>query len=700
MAACRALTVLACVAAALALLTGYLWFAVAGSDQFANRAAAALEADDVRSVVAARVTDEIVLERQADLLAARPLIESVTSAVVGGRAFTGLFRAGVRDLHRALFDQDQDTVVLTVADVGTVVAAALRVLRPSLATEVRGTGDVELLERRASAASAAAMDAARTVRLLTVLLAGLALACAAGALRLAPDRRAGVVRLGAGVAISGVVLAVALVAGRALAAAQAGDPDARAAVRAIWDAFLGDLRTAAWLMAGCGAVVAAAAASLIRPVDLDEPLRRAARAIAAEPARPWPRVLRAIALVLAGVSLLVARDAALALVCGAVGAYLIYAGASSVLRLVERPADARPAASEDAPASSRRGATAVAAVFAVALIAVAVAAFVGTGAATTPAPPGGACNGHAELCGKRLNEVALAATHNSMSAPLPGWFSAAHDRPIAGQLAGGIRGLLIDTHYADLLPNGRLRTDLSGSDAAQTHDGVSRQDVEAALRIRARLGFAGEGERGLYLCHSFCEIGATPLAPVLADIREFLVANPGEVLVIVNQDAISPEDFVGAVRDAGLERFAYRGPVDGRWPTLREMIDSGQRVLFLAENRAGAAPWYHPAYEAILQETPFAFSRPAELTDPAGLAATCRPNRGPASAPLFLFNHWITTDPAPLPSNADRVNAYRPLMARLRECERIRGRMANLVAVDFERRGDVLQAVDTLNGVR
>ena len=649
--------------------------------------------------MAERVTDEIVLERQADLLAARPLIESVTSAVVGGRAFTGLFRAGVRDLHRALFDQDQDTVVLTVADVGTVVGAALRVLRPSLATEVRAAGDVALLERRASTASAAAMDAARTVRLLTVLLAGLALACAAGALRLAPDRRAAVVRLGTGVAISGVVLAVALVAGRALAAAQAADPDARAAVRAIWDAFLGDLRTAAWLMAGSGAVVAAAAASLIRPVDLDEPLRRAARAIAAEPARPLPRVLRAIALVLAGVSLLAARDAALALVCGAAGAYLVYAGASSVLRLVDRPAEARRGAAEDAPAPARRGRTAVAAVFAVALIAVAVAAFVGTGAATTPAPPGGACNGHAELCGRPLNEVALAATHNSMSAPLPGWFSAAHDRPIAAQLAGGIRGLLIDTHYADRLPNGRLRTDLSGSNAAQTHDGVSPAAVAAALRIRERLGFAGEGERGLYLCHSFCEIGATPLAPVLADIREFLVANPGEVLVVVNQDAISPEDFVGAVRDAGLERFAYRGPVDGRWPTLREMIDSGQRVLFLAENRAGAAAWYHPAYESILQETPFAFSRPAELTDPAGLAATCRPNRGPATAPLFLFNHWITTDPAPLPSNAARVNAYRPLMARLRECERIRGRMANLVAVDFERRGDVLRAVDTLNGV-
>ena len=35
----------------------------------------------------------------------------------------------------------------------------------------------------------------------------------------------------------------------------------------MWDAFLGDLRTAAWIVAGAGAIVAAAAASLIRPVD-------------------------------------------------------------------------------------------------------------------------------------------------------------------------------------------------------------------------------------------------------------------------------------------------------------------------------------------------------------------------------------------------------------------------------------------------
>ena len=82
------------------------------------------------------------------------------------------------------------------------------------------------------------------------------------------------------------------------------------------------------------------------------------------------------------------------------------------------------------------------------------------------------------------------------------------------------------------------------------------------------------------------------------------------------------------------------------------------------------------------------------------MAASCKPNRGPESAPLFLVNHWTTTDPVPLPSHAEQVNAYGPLMRRLRDCRRIRHHIPNLVAVNFYRRGDLLRAVDTLNGVR
>jgi hypothetical protein len=123
-------------------------------------------------------------------------------------------------------------------------------------------------------------------------------------------------------------------------------------------------------------------------------------------------------------------------------------------------------------------------------------------------------------------------------------------------------------------------------------------------------------------------------------------------------------------------------------------------VLFMAEMNAGAAPWYHPVYESITEETPYHFTSASQLTDPDQLAASCRPNRGPASgAPLFLINNWVSSTPAPLPSNAAKVNAYEPLLARARECEQLRHHIPNLVAVNFYRRGDVLGVVDALNGV-
>jgi len=702
--AVAALLVVAVVATILALVAGYVRVAAVDSDQFANRATQVLRDDSVRTIIAERVTDELVLRNAADLTAARPLIESVVSSVVGGAAFTNAFRAAVRDVHRAAFHHDEDTLTLTVADVGTIVGAALQVVAPKVAQRVETSGEVDVLRRDIGTVSAAALRITDTVRILAQLLFLVAVLAGTGALLLSRDRRRTVVHLGAGLAAGGFVLIVALAVLRTVALDQTGSPDARAAVGAIWDAFLGDLRTAAWIVAGAGAVVAAAAASLIRPADINAPLRRAGAWVATEPAHPALRVLRGAGLVTAGLVCVLEPVTAARVVVTAVGLYLIYVGVSAVLWLINQPRPTRAERRrERAGAAPHRARRLVGPLLAAALIAGAVAVFVGSGGTTTASPPPGPCEGHRELCGRSLDAVALPATHNSMSVPLPGWYSEEQDHPIAEQLHDGVRGLLIDTHYADRLDGGKLRTYVGDPEQLRRQaqrDGVSPDAIDAAMRIRERLGFAGEGERGMYLCHSFCELGGTPLGEALDDLHDFLVANPGEIVVVINQDYVTPADFVGAVRDAGLEKLVYRGPVTGRWPTLRRMIDTNQRVVFLAENHAGAAPWYHLAYAGAVQETPYAFSSPGELVDPAQLARSCRPNRGSPRAPLFLVNHWITTDPVPLPSYAEEVNADAVLQRRLRECERLRDHIPHLVAVNFYRRGALFQAVDALNGVR
>ncbi|HEY7077130.1 MAG TPA: hypothetical protein VH418_17250 [Solirubrobacteraceae bacterium] len=687
---------LAVAAALLLFATTLAWYArvaLLDAGGFADRAVASVRDASVRELIADRVTDQVVLRHAPDLTTARPFVASAVAGVVGGAAFGSLLHRAVLDAHRTVLSRDANTFALTINDVGTVASAALETFRPKLAAEVEASGRIALVTRRLGSVTGDAARLADRLRALAYVLAALTLAAAVAALAVAVDRRDIAARLGRGAAFAGLAVVVGCALARSVTLTHVSGAEQRAAAGAIWEAYLGDLRTWGWLLAASGAVVAAAASAVRRPVAAREPLRAAWAAISTEPARPWARLLRAIALIAAGLLVILRTSVALQVAAALAGAYLLYAGVVALLRLVPTPSGAAAG-----PRRSRARALA-APIAAVAVVLIVDAVFLTTGATSAARVRIPDCNGAAALCDRPLDEVVLPATHNSMGGPLPGWFASQQDRGIAGQLQDGIRGLLIDTHYADKLANGRVRTYFASPDdlsRAIKQDGVSRQTYEAAVRLRERAGFRGQGTRGMYLCHTFCELGATPLADGLKEIHDFLVMHPGQIVVVVNQDYVTPRDFVGAVDAAGLAPYAFTPPSGDRWPTLRDMIDQDRRLVVLAENHAGAAPWYQLAYERLLQETPFSFSRPAQLADHA---ASCRDNRGPADAPLFLINNWVTTDPVPRPGNASVVNAYAPLLARAQACRRMRGHLPNLIAVDFYKRGDLFRVVDRLNGL-
>jgi len=298
------------------------------------------------------------------------------------------------------------------------------------------------------------------------------------------------------------------------------------------------------------------------------------------------------------------------------------------------------------------------------------------------------CNTAVELCDRTLDQVVLPGTHNSMSNEEYGWLLPNQHYSIPTQLSMGIRALLIDTHY------GRPK------------DGTGPQ-IENTNRADST---------GMFLCHELCILGSSPLIEEFAKVRDFLAAHPREALVIVNQAGVTPDDYASAVTESGLIDYVYTGSTED-YPTLEQMIASNERVVMLSEGNTGDVPWYHNGYAGPMQETPYDFRRNEAgdvlttqggidlLTNPATLDSTCRPHRGGSTGKLFLMNHWVNgtldnSNPVmPDPEVAKVLNAKDVLVSRARACEARRGKLPNIVAVDDFGDGDLLGAVDELNGV-
>ena len=98
------------------------------------------------------------------------------------------------------------------------------------------------------------------------------------------------------------------------------------------DVLRAGLRTAAWILAATGAVVAASAGSLIRPFALGEPLRLLAARLLARPHTITMRAVHGLALVGAGLLLILDRDDVLRVAFDLAGYYL-FAGSALELRI-------------------------------------------------------------------------------------------------------------------------------------------------------------------------------------------------------------------------------------------------------------------------------------------------------------------------------------------------------------------------------
>ncbi|MEA2347588.1 MAG: hypothetical protein QOG62_1375 [Thermoleophilaceae bacterium] len=695
-------------AASVCLLVGalslYIDREVFDSQAFADRATSSLANPDVRADVSERVTGA-VLNVAPDAIAFRPVISGIVDGLIGTPAFQGVFRSAVYDLHRTIFGRSQSTITLAVADVGLLLTDALKSINPKLAAQIPHDLRANLLKISNGDALQVPVDLVRLgddthAIAMTGLLAALLLFCGAVALARPGNHRRALGLCGIAVGATGAVIFVGLELVLLLVPAALGPDDA--AARGILDGFLGGLRVWSLALAASGVIVAAAASALIRPIDLSDTFERLRALATATPATRWRRALRALGLIVLGIAAIALRREIVDLAALCVGLGLLYVGVAELLRLW-LPKYPEPAEEPDEPepVRRRRRTSVIRALVTGGLAVLLLGSVVGLAVATrrAEAPPLEitACNGSPALCDMPFDQVAFPASHNSMSAGNePGWLFANQAKGITGQLEDGIRGLLIDTHYGFDTPKG-VATDLDNDpkSRAKLSDELGDEFVTTAERLRSRIGFKPGGMHEVFLCHGFCETGATKAVTALTKIHDFLIENPAEVLVISIEDGVSAGDTEAAFEKSGLIDLVYPGPLDPM-PTLREMIASGHRVVVMGETSDGSLPWYPPQYEGLVEETPYDFKTPADLAAPA----SCEPNRGEEGSTLFLMNNFVESTPAPRPTLADQANAGDALVRRVDECEAARGHPVNLLAVDFYDHGDVIDVARRLNEER
>lgn len=662
------------------------------ADDFANRVAASLGDDRVSSFVAGKITD-VLVEQRPDLTAVRPLIEGTADGLVGSAPFRAVARTALKSAHRAFFSQTGEEILLSVPDVGVLVQSALGGMNPAMAARVPKTLETVVAKLPESKLGTTLVTVRRTLTQVAWLqraLFVLGVGCLIGAILVGADRRRVMTRSGVGLVVVALLLALVIPAGRLVALLATQDPAARGALFGVWRAYFLPMLGFIYSYAGTGVILAAAANSLHEKTDPFKSLGRLARLVTEPPTGTGRRLLWILGFAAAGAVVLTWPSSVVTVAAVLGGLLLIFVALRELFRLLL----------ENVPEQSRSAVTGTGRHWPLrALAAVAVTAglvaLLFLWPRPTPAPEASvliaACNGAPQLCDRRIDQVAFPAAHNAMSnAEIPGWMFPHHSVAFPGQLLNGVRALLIDIHYG--FPGAaRIKTDLEGEGATREKlvGAVGEEGFEAAQRIRNRLVGVDEGHRGLYFCHGFCELGAYEVVPALEGIRDWLVVNPDEVLLIVIEDYVTPEEIAKAFGDAGLMEFVYAGPITP-WPTLRSMILSGGRVLVFTESGKPGVPWLHPAFESF-QETPYTFHTPEEFS--------CKPNRGGTSGSLFQVNHWIETTPAPRPSNAAIVNTYDMLMKRARACEKERGRKPTYIGVDFADIGEIVNATRTLNGL-
>lgn len=281
------------------------------------------------------------------------------------------------------------------------------------------------------------------------------------------------------------------------------------------------------------------------------------------------------------------------------------------------------------------------------------------------------CNGHAELCDRKYGNITFLGAHDSFAhSSNPFALSRTQEVNITEQLNLGARLLQAQSH----MNNGKL-----------------------------------------HFCHTSCGLfDGGSVADYLRTVKTWLDKNPNEVLTFIftNPENVSVSEVWKPVfEETGMAELAYipPQPVMGRedWPTLREFIQSGKRVIVFLDK--GADNRTNPEREYILPQFKMVWEDPYNPTD-ASFPCSVDRTAGPLTPTdqMYLINHNLNFDILPffhpgfkIPDrlNTPRTHGIYSIYTHAMNCAAIMNQKnPNFVLTDFTNVGQAMASVNFLNG--
>lgn len=203
------------------------------------------------------------------------------------------------------------------------------------------------------------------------------------------------------------------------------------------------------------------------------------------------------------------------------------------------------------------------------------------------------------------------------------------------------------------------------------------------------------------------DTGKLPLKNFLTQIKNYLDTHPHEIVSLFLNDFVHRnDDTAKAFQESGLLSYAYAHDQNKPWPTLRELITSGKRLLVFTDNDdiEPQYPWLNKTHFYFPWNTKFGFKTPEEVmrkdinvADEVDLSY----KDSPPYNKFFGFSHNTTPVFAGRKSDAEKVNATPVLEYRVKRLAEGVQHFPNFISLDFYEvpNNEAMDFINHLNGV-